>query len=164
MKRIFALALVALFCAGCLQEKTLDVATLSEQPTIEPTGDIETETPTATATSVASATATATATATPRPTETPPNCTIFANPESLTGPGDVILVIGFNKMPSDGSVTVNCGAGGGPEQTNARADAKGAVSAFRKCSYPDVSSNTVFTARVGATGGFSCSKEITVRG
>ena len=159
----FILLLATVLFAGCLQEKTLDVAA-----TIEPVSTVETggeTTVTATSTPHASGTAapTAIATATPTPQAAAPNCTIVANPEAVTGPGDVVLVIAFNKLPSDSSAIVDCGAPGQSGSVSVRAN-NGAVGAFKRCSYPDISSTTVFTVRVSATGGFSCTKDITVRG
>ena len=160
-KFFFALAILSLIFAGCLQEKTLDAVSVNE-----PAATVETGAETTTIIPSGSGTATPAATTTPTPAQTqaPPNCTIAANPESVTGPGDIILVVAFNKMPSDSSANIDCGAPGQSESVSVRANPNGAIGAFKRCSYPDVSSNTVFIVRITATGGFACSKEVTVRG
>lgn len=165
MKELFfALAVLSIVFAGCLQEKTLDMASVNEPAATVETGAETTATPTTAPSGSGTATPAATITPTPTPVQSPPNCTIAANPESVTGPGDIILVVAFNRMPSDSSANVDCGPPGQSESVSVRANPNGAIGAFKRCTYPDVSSNTVFTARITATGGFSCSKEVTVRG
>ncbi|MFH0923012.1 MAG: hypothetical protein V1811_03045 [Candidatus Micrarchaeota archaeon] len=165
MKKIFfALAILSVLFTGCLQEKTLDASSINEPIATAETNWEPTVTPTSIPSGSGTATPAATTTPTPTQTQAAPNCTIVANPEAVTGPGDIVLVIAFNKLPSDSNANIDCGSPGQSGSTSVRANPNGAISAFKRCTYPDVSSNTVFTARVTATGGFSCSKEVTVRG